>query len=97
MLGSRLSSGLGSGLNMSAKVEALKYKHENWFKNLPSTTKNTLLVLAQQFERDGTEELENPYIFNAPEVIKAGGIEALKVLDEPKDIINETKKRLFAV
>ncbi|HLA48890.1 MAG: hypothetical protein A3I04_07900 [Nitrospinae bacterium RIFCSPLOWO2_02_FULL_39_110] len=47
--------------------------------------------------RGGTEELENPYIFNAPDVVKAGGLNALKSLGEPKDIINEAKKRLFAV
>lgn len=79
------------------RVEALKYKHESWLKNLPPSTTNTLLILAKQFERGGTEELENPYIFNAPEVVRAGGLESLKVLGEPKDIINETKKRLFAV
>jgi len=56
-----------------------------------------LIALAKQFEKGGTEELENPFIFNAPDVIKAGGLEALKGLGEPKDIINETKMRLFAV
>ena len=47
--------------------------------------------------RGWTEELENPYIFNAPDVAKAGGLEVLKILGESKDIINEAKKRLFAV
>jgi type I restriction enzyme R subunit len=56
-----------------------------------------LLALARQFAKGGTEELENPYIFSAPEVRKAGGLEALKMLGEPKDIITETKERLFAV
>ncbi len=53
--------------------------------------------LSFPFEKIGTEELENPYVFNAPDVVKAGGIEALKTLGEPKEMINETKKRLFAV
>lgn len=78
------------------RVEALQYKHANWFKTLPRETANTLLALAKQFERGGTEELENPYVFNAPNVVRAGGLEALKVLGEPKEIIEETKKRLFA-
>jgi len=52
---------------------------------------------ARQFERGGTEELENPHVFNAPNVVKARGIQALRILGEPpKDIINETKERLFA-
>lgn len=79
------------------RVEALHYKHYAWFKSLPSATANTLLALARQFERGGTEELENPYIFNAPDVVKAGGLQSLKILGDPKDIINETKGRLFAV
>jgi type I restriction enzyme R subunit len=79
------------------RVEALKYKHADWFKGLPPKTGNTLLALARQFAKGGTEELENPYVLSAPEVKKAGGLEALKVLGEPQDIIRETKKRLFAV
>jgi len=78
------------------RVEALEYKHGDWFKTLPSKTAGTLLALAEQFERGGTEELENPYIFNAPDVVKAGGLAALKILGEPKEIINQTKERLFA-
>ncbi len=78
------------------RVEALQYKHADWFKSLPQETANTLLALAKQFERGGTEELENPYVFNAPDVVKAGGLEALKALGQPKEIISETKRRLFA-
>ncbi|MCK4255405.1 hypothetical protein KAX35_00840, partial [candidate division WOR-3 bacterium] len=76
--------------------EALQYKHADWFKHLPSETAKTLFALARQFERGGTEELENPYVFDAPDVVKAGGHQALKVLGEPKDIIIEMKRRLFA-
>lgn len=79
------------------RVEALQYKHADWFHSLPPKAGNTLLALARQFAKGGTEELENPYIFSAPEVRKAGGLEALKMLGEPKDIITETKERLFAV
>ncbi len=79
------------------RVEALQYKHADWFRRLPPQTGNTLIALAQQFVKGGTEELENPYVLSAPEVKKAGGLEALKTLGEPKDIILEIKKRLFAV
>jgi len=79
------------------RVEALQYKHADWFRRLPPQTGNTLIALAQQFVKGGTEELENPYVLSAPEVKKAGGLEALKTLGEPKDIILETKRRLFAV
>ena len=79
------------------RVEALQYKHADWFRRLPSQTGKTLIALAQQFVKGGAEELENPYVLSAPEVKKAGGLEALKTLGEPKDIILETKRRLFAV
>ena len=79
------------------RVEALQYKHADWFKGLPQETGDTLLPLAHQFAEGCTEELENPYVSTAPEVRKAGGLEALKVLGEPKDTIRETKRRLFAV
>jgi type I restriction enzyme R subunit len=82
--------------NRIERVSALQYKHGNWFNNLPQRTSKTLVALARQFEKGGTEELENPYVFNAPDVIKGGGLEALKVLGDPKDIIDETKRRLFA-
>ena len=78
------------------RFEALRYKHDTWFKGLPKDSAETLLALAMQFQRGGTEELENPHIFNAPDVAKAGGLKALKILGEPKDIINQTKERLFA-
>lgn len=80
----------------SERVSSLQYKHIEWLKNLPQVTKDTLLALARQFERGGIEELENPYVFNTPDVVKLGGVDALKILGEPKDIINETKKRLYA-
>ena len=40
--------------------------------------------------------MENPQIFNTPSVVEAGGLEALKALGEPAEIIAETKRRLFA-
>jgi len=78
------------------RAEALRYKQADWFKSLPPKTGATLLALAQQFVKGGTDELENPYVLSAPEVKKAGGLRTLEVLGEPKDIIAEMKKRLFA-
>ena len=78
------------------RVEALSYKHGAWLKSLPEKTTDTLLALAKQFERGGTDELENPFVFTAPDVARAGGFEALKKLGNPNEIINETKRRLFA-
>ena len=77
------------------RVESLHYKHDVWLKSFPNNTADILLALARQFEIDGTEALENPYVFNAPDVVQAGGLEAMKLLGNPKDVIDETKERLF--
>jgi len=78
------------------RVEALRYKHGAWLSNLPENTANAVLALASQFGKGGTEELENPHIFDAPDVVKTGGIKALEILGKPKDIVYQTKQRLFA-
>lgn len=82
--------------NRKERVSALLYKHREWLNRFPKRTRDTLLALARQFERGGTEELENPHIFDSPDVVTAGGIDALKILGKPEDIIIETKRRLFA-
>jgi len=52
--------------------------------------------MAAQFARTGTDGIENPHIFQTPEVVRAGGLAALKALGKPADVLRETKKRMFA-
>lgn len=78
------------------RVFAFEYKHKKWLDGLPQETKNALIALVKQFEKGGIEELENPLVFQTPDVIKAGGLGALKILGEPQEIILETKRRLLA-
>ncbi|MEO0020367.1 MAG: hypothetical protein ABIK47_07010, partial [candidate division WOR-3 bacterium] len=78
---------------MQERVEALEYKHQEWLNQLPNRVRETLLAIARQFASGGTDELENPHIF---EIIKKGGIQALREIGEPREIITETKRRLFA-
>ena len=40
--------------------------------------------------------MENPHIFETPEVKKAGGLDSLRTMGRPADILHETKMRLFA-
>ncbi|MGH2608472.1 MAG: helicase-related protein, partial [Tepidiformaceae bacterium] len=78
------------------RADAFTYKHARWLSGLPTPTATTLKALAGQFARAGTESLENPQVFQMPEVLRAGGLPALKVLGEPADILHDTKERLFA-
>jgi type I restriction enzyme, R subunit len=44
----------------------------------------------------GTEGLENPQIFQTPEVKLAGGLAALQGAGNPRKLLIETKTRMFA-
>jgi len=80
----------------SERALAFTYKHEDWLNALPADAGETIKAIASQFERGGTEGLENPQIFQTPEVQAAGGLEALKTAGKPADLLRETKVRMFA-
>jgi type I restriction enzyme R subunit len=90
---------LGYGLNprtRGERAEAFTYKHDHWLSGLPAPTRATLEALAAQFARGGTEGLESPQVFQMPEVVRAGGLAALRALGRPAEVLRETKERLFA-
>lgn len=90
---------MGYGLMPFTRLEraaAFTYKHATWLKQMPVKTAETLRALALQFGRAGTEALENLQIFNTPEVTHAGGLDSLRILGRPAEILRETKVRLFA-
>ncbi len=90
---------LGYGLaprTREDRAEAFAYKHGSWLAGLPVPAAETLKALAAQFKRGGTEGLENPQVFQTPEVVQAGGLAALKELGKPAEVLLETKKRMFA-
>lgn len=90
---------LGWGMNPRSRRDrtlAFTYKQEDWINALPSMTAATVRAIASQFERGGTEGLENPQIFQTPEVKLAGGLAALQMAGNPRDLLIETKTRMFA-
>jgi len=90
---------LGYGLaprTRAERAEAFAYKNGRWLAGLPAPTAATLTAMASQFTRAGTDSLENPQIFQTPEVVRAGGLAALKTLGRAADILRETKVRMFA-
>lgn len=56
----------------------------------------TLSALARQFACAGTDGLESPEVLQTPDVARAGGVRALRALDNPAAILRESKERLFA-
>lgn len=80
----------------SDRALAFRYKQEDWLDRLPPATRAAVLAVADQFGKGGTDDLENVYIFQIPEVQKAGGIAALARAGDPAKVILETKQRIFA-
>ena len=90
---------LGWGMNPRTRHDrtlAFTYKHEDWLNGLPEKTRETIRAITNQFDRDGTDGLENPHIFQTPEVSSAGGLGALRQAGNPKELVQETKVRMFA-
>ncbi|HEY6000546.1 MAG TPA: DEAD/DEAH box helicase family protein [bacterium] len=90
---------LGWGMSPRTRRDrslAFTYKHEEWINALPGRAPATVRAIASQFERGGTEGLENPQIFQTPEVKSAGGLAALQMAGNPRDLLVETKTRMFA-
>lgn len=90
---------LGWGMNPRTRHDrtmAFTYKHEDWINALPIRAAATIRAIASQFDRGGTEGLENPQIFQTPEVKAAGGLAALQAAGKPSELLRETKTRMFA-
>ena len=75
---------------------AFRYKHSTWLADMPAAAGDAIKAIADQFSISGTEGLENPHIWQVPEVVAAGGLKALAAAGEPRIILRETKERMFA-
>ena len=63
---------------------------------MPNEAATLVRAIASQFGRAGTDGLENPQVFQTPEVIRAGGLAALRTFGKPAEVLRETKERMFA-
>lgn len=89
---------LGWGMNPRTRHDrtmAFTYKHEDWINALPAKAATTIRAIASQFDHGGTDGLENPQIFQTPEVKMAGGLAALQMAGNPRELLIETKTRMF--
>jgi len=90
---------LGWGMSPRTRHDrtlAFTYKNEDWLNALSQRAAATIRAIASQFERGGTEGLENPQIFQTPEVRLAGGLASLQTAGNPRELLVETKARMFA-
>lgn len=78
------------------RADAFAYKNAPWLNDFPPHTAAALCAIVGQFEKGGTDELENRRIFQTPAVAAAGGITALRAGGEPGKLLAEAKRRVFA-
>lgn len=71
--------------------------HRPWFDGMDPKAAIVLKGLGHQFAAGGTDALETPALWEVPEIKLAGGLDALRVLGKPTDVVREAKGRLFGV
>ena len=78
--------------------EAAYLAHEApWFAAVDEKAAIVLRGLGHQFGAGGTEALESEQLWDVPEIRRVGGLDALRVLGRPADVMREAKTRLFGV
>ncbi len=75
---------------------AFRFKNESWLDVMPSPAKGVILGIAGQFEKSGTDALENREIWRVPAIQNAGGLVALRALGKPLVALQDAKTRLFS-
>lgn len=68
-----------------------------WFAGMDPKAVIVLKGLGHQFAAGGTDALETPALWEVPEIRLAGGLDALRVLGKPTDVVRDAKGRLFGV
>ena len=71
--------------------------NQPWFDAMAPTAATVLKGLGYQFAQGGTDALETPALWEVPEIKLAGGLDALRPLGKPTDVMREAKERLFGV
>jgi len=78
--------------------EAAYLSHEApWFAAVDDKAAIVLRGLGHQFGAGGTEALESELLWDVPEIRRVGGLDALRLLGRPADVMREAKARLFGV
>lgn len=80
----------------SERATIFDQRQSVWLNTMQPPTAATVRALVTLFNRNGIEELEHNNVFNTPIVQRAGGLAALKLFGKPIDILENTKRRLFA-
>jgi len=69
--------------------------NKDWFDDMDRKAAIVIKGLGHQFAQGGTDALETAALWDVPEIKKAGGLDALRLLGKPVDVMHEAKERLF--
>lgn len=70
--------------------------NQEWFAGMERNAATVLKGFGNQFALGGTDALESSNLWNVPEIQKAGGLDALRTLGNPAQVLLDAKGRLFA-
>ena len=68
-----------------------------WFAGMDAKSAIVLRGLGTQFAQGGTDALESRALWAVPEIAQAGGLDALRPLGAPVQVMQDAKMRLFGV
>ncbi|MDD5480412.1 DEAD/DEAH box helicase family protein [Rhodoferax sp.] len=71
--------------------------NQPWFGGMDAKAASVLKGLGAQFAQGGTEALESRSLWEVPEIRVAGGLDALRLVGQPVQVMHEAKVRLFGV
>lgn len=71
--------------------------NQSWFNAIDNKAATVLKGLGHQFAQGGTDALESQNLWEVPEIKLAGGLNALRGLGAPAQVMHEAKARLFGV
>jgi type I restriction enzyme R subunit len=69
--------------------------NRTWFDGMDTKAAIVLKGLGHQFATGGTDALETPALWEVPEIKLAGGLDALRLLGKPTQVVHQAKGRLF--
>jgi type I restriction enzyme R subunit len=84
-------------LKRRQRGDAYVANNQDWFAAIPDDSAIVLKGLGQQFGLGGTEALESDSLWDVPEIQQAGGLNALKRMGKPAEVMLQAKSRLFGI
>ena len=79
------------------RVRPIVGTNRDWFDGMDANAAIVLRGLGPQFAQGGTDALETPALWEVPTLKNAGGLDALRVLGRPVQVMHEAKGRLFGI